>query len=175
MQVHRVDDRAIELAVSQSFQVSRRAKKHLDVMTFRTSREIPAPPSSVFAAFEDSTRLEIWWGPAGFTNTFETCEFKPGGRWSYVMHAPNGKDIPNESVFREIEPFKRILIQHESKPRYLLTVTLEPTDNGGTLVQWEQEFENPKVAGAIKHIVEPANEQNLDRLSAEVLRKHGGS
>ena len=174
MQVHRVDDRAIELAVSQSFQVFKRAKKHLDVMTFRTSREIPAPPSSVFAAFEDRTSLEIWWGPAGFTNTFETCEFKPGGRWSYVMHAPNGKDIPNESVFREIEPCKRILIQHESKPRYLLTVTLELTDNGGTRVQWEQEFENPKVAGAIKHIVEPANEQNLDRLSAEVLRKHGG-
>jgi DNA primase len=37
-------------------------------MTFRTSREIDAPPSSVFAAFEDSARLQMWWGPAGFTN-----------------------------------------------------------------------------------------------------------
>ena len=140
-------------------------------MTFRTSREIAAQPSSVFAAFENSARLEVWWGPAGFTNTFKTCEFKPGGKWSFVMYGPNGKDYPNESVFRDIEPSKRIVIHHVSQPRYLLTVTLEPTDSGGTLVRWEQEFENPKVASGVEHIVVPANEQNLDRLAAEVRRK----
>jgi uncharacterized protein YndB with AHSA1/START domain len=138
-------------------------------MSFQTSREIPAHPSSVFAAFENSDRLAAWWGPAGFSNTFDTCEFKPGGEWSYVMHGPDGRDYPNESVFREIEPFRRIVIHHVSKPRYLLTVTLEPVD-GGTLVRWEQEFENPNVARGIEHIVVPANEQNLDRLSAEVMR-----
>lgn len=142
-------------------------------MSFQTSREIPAHPSSVFAAFKDSARLAVWWGPAGFTNTFKAYEFKPGGKWSYVMHGPDGKDYPNESVFRDIEP-KRIVIQHLSKPRYLLTVSLEPTDSGGTLVRWEQDFENPKVASGIERIVVPANEQNLDRLSAEVLRPQGG-
>jgi uncharacterized protein YndB with AHSA1/START domain len=141
-------------------------------MTFRTSREIAADPSSVFAAFEDSARLEVWWGPAGFSNTFATCEFKPGGKWSYLMHGPDGKDYPNRSVFRDIEPCKRIVIQHVSKPRYLLNVVFEPTGSGGTLVRWEQEFENPKVASGVEHIVVPANEQNLDRLSAEVLRSH---
>ena len=93
------------------------------------------------------------------------------------MHGPDGKDYANESVFLAVEPSKRIVIQHLSKPRYLLTVTLEPTDNGDrgeTRVRWEQEFENPNVAAGIKHIVEPANEQNLDRLSAEVQRKHDG-
>lgn len=143
-------------------------------MTFQTSREIPADPSSVFAAFKDSSRLAIWWGPAGFTNTFKVCEFKPGGEWSYVMHGPGGKNYPNESVFRDIEPFRKIVIQHVSQPRYLLTVTLETTDNGGTLVRWEQEFEDPRVASGVEHIVVPANEQNLDRLSAEVLRTQGG-
>ncbi len=149
-------------------------ERSVNAMSFQTSREIAAPPSSVFAAFEDSARLQIWWGPAGFTNTFKTCEFKSGGKWSFVMHGPNGRDYPNESVFRDIEPSKRIVIQHVSKPRYLLTVTLDPTDNGGTFVRWDQEFENAKVASGIKHIVVPANEQNLDRLSAEVLHKHGG-
>lgn len=140
-------------------------------MTFRTSREIAAPPSSVFAAFANSARLAAWWGPAGFTNTFAICEFTPGGQWSFVMHGPGGKNYPNESVFRDIEPSRTIVIQHVSKPRYLLTVALEPTAGGGTLVRWEQEFENPAVARGIEHIVVPANEQNLDRLSAEVLRK----
>lgn len=144
-------------------------------MTFRTSREIAARPSDVFAAFQDSRRLAAWWGPAGFTNTFMACEFKPGGAWSYVMHGPGGKQYPNESVFRDIEASRRIVIQHVSQPRYLLTVTLEPTDRGGTVVRWEQDFEDPRVASGVEHIVVPANEQNLDRLSAEVLRAAGGA
>lgn len=139
-------------------------------MAFVTSREIAAPPASVFAAFEDSARLAVWWGPAGFSNTFSICEFKPGGQWSYVMHGPGGKNYPNESVFADIDPPRRIVIQHVSQPRYVLTVTLEPTHSGSTLVGWRQEFENPKVAAGVEHIVVPANEQNLDRLSAEVLR-----
>lgn len=138
-------------------------------MTLNTSREIAAPPSSVFAAFEDSARLQTWWGPAGFTNTFARCEFKPGGLWSYVMHGPNGKNYPNESTFREIERGRRVVIHHVSQPRYLLTVTLEPAADGGTVVRWEQAFEDPRVASGLEHILVPANEQNLDRLSAEVL------
>lgn len=142
-------------------------------MSFKTSREIAVPPSSVFAAFQDSACFATWWGPAGFTNTFKVCEFEPGGEWLYVMHGPNGKNYPNESLFREIEPASRIVIQHISQPRYLLTINLEPTANGGTLVRWEQEFEDPRVASGIEHIVVPANEQNLDRLAAEVLRLQG--
>lgn len=139
-------------------------------MSFQTSREIQAPPASVFAAIADCARLQRWWGPAGFTNTFEICEFKPGGRWVYVMHGPTGKNYPNESAFRAIEPGKRVVIQHVAQPRYLLTISLEPIRNGGTRVHWEQTFEDPRVASGIEHIVVPANEQNLDRLSAEVLR-----
>jgi hypothetical protein len=37
-------------------------------------------------------------------------------------------------------------------------------------VSWSQAFEKSEVARRIEHIVVPANEQNLDRLSAEVLR-----
>lgn len=139
-------------------------------MTFRTSRTIAADPSSVFAAFEDRARLQAWWGPAGFTNTFARCEFKPGGQWSFVMHGPNGKNYPNESSFREIERDRKVVIQHVSQPRYILTITLEPAEGGRTRVRWEQEFEDPRVAAGVEHIVVPANEQNLDRLTAEVLR-----
>lgn len=141
-------------------------------MTFQASREIPAPPPSVFAAFEDSARLAVWWGPAGFTNTFKTFEFEPGGKWSFTMHGPDGKNYPNESVITEIEPPKRIVIHHVSQPRFLLTVTLEPTADGGTLVHWNQEFENPDFGRGMERNLELANKENLDRLSAEVMRAH---
>ena len=137
--------------------------------TFQTSREIPASPDEVFAAFRDPERLARWWGPAEFTNSFNVCEFNPGGRWSYVMHGPNGGNYRNESVFAEVVPPEKVVIQHISEPKYRLTITLTPSV-GGTTVSWVQVFEKPDVASRIKHIVEPANEQNLDRLSAETLR-----
>jgi uncharacterized protein YndB with AHSA1/START domain len=136
---------------------------------FRTAREIAGSPEQVFAAFSDPERLARWWGPAGFTNTFTVCEFAPGGKWSYTMHGPNGGDYPNESIFEEVEPATKVVIRHISKPNYLLTIILSRSA-GGTIVTWDQAFDDAGVARRIEHIVVPANEQNLDRLSAEVLR-----
>jgi uncharacterized protein YndB with AHSA1/START domain len=143
-------------------------------MTFQTSRTIAAPPSRVFAAFEEQARLAVWWGPAGFTNTFHTYGFEPGAKWSFLMHGPDGKKFPNEVVVSEIEPPERIVLHHVSKPRYVLTVTLQPTADGGTRVGWNQQFEDPNIESRIEKIILPANEQVLDRLSAEVLREQAG-
>ena len=130
---------------------------------FRTHRVFPYPPQAVFDAFARRELLARWWGPDGFTNTFETFEFWPGGRWKYVMHGPRGAQFLNESAFVTLQAPSKIVIQHVSKPRYVLTVTLDATD-AGTAITWNQEFEDAAVAARIKHIVEPANEQNLDRL-----------
>jgi hypothetical protein len=50
-----------------------------------------------------------------------------------------------------------------SPPRFVLTVTLAAYE-AGTAVTWTQEFEDGAVAARLRHVVEPANEQNLDRL-----------
>ncbi len=140
--------------------------------TFHTSRKIPAAVEQVFAAISDSQRLARWWGPAGFTNTFSVCEFKAGGRWSFVMHGPDGHNYPNESVFADIEAPRKVVIQHIVEPKFRLTILLAPAGGkgSGTLVYWSQVFESAEVASRIEHIVVPANEENLDRLSVEVLQ-----
>ena len=139
--------------------------------TFNTSREIPATTEDVFAAISDPGRLARWWGPAGFTNTFNVCEFEVGGRWSFVMHGPDGRNHPNESVFAEIEAPRKVVIEHVSEPKFRLTIALAPSAPGQTVVSWSQAFGNPDIAERVQHIVVPANEQNLDRLTAEILRK----
>ncbi|HEY5313723.1 MAG TPA: SRPBCC domain-containing protein [Pirellulales bacterium] len=140
--------------------------------TFSTSREIPATVEQVFAAISHPERLAQWWGPAGFTNTFNVCEFHSGGRWSFTMHGPDGRKYPNENVFAEIQPPTKIVVQHVSEPKYRLTIELV-SSAVGTVVSWLQAFESSEVASRLEHIVVPANEQNLERLSAEVLRKPG--
>jgi uncharacterized protein YndB with AHSA1/START domain len=140
--------------------------------TFRTSRDIPASPDAVFAAISDPARLARWWGPSGFTNTFSVCEFKPGGRWSFVMHGPDGTNYATENVFAEIERAAKVVVQHVGEPKYRLVITLTPSATG-TTVLWEQTFENDAIASRIEHIVVPANDQNLERLAAEVTRYHG--
>jgi uncharacterized protein YndB with AHSA1/START domain len=133
--------------------------------TFRSHRVLPQPPGQVFEAFARPEVLARWWGPDGFTNTFEIFEFKPGGVWKFVMHGPNGADYPNESVFLKIEAPSTLVIQHVVAPHFTLTITLAP-HNGGTIITWVQQFDDSSVAASIRHIVEPANEQNLDRLQA---------
>ena len=131
--------------------------------TFRTERVIPHAPARVFDAFMRPDILARWWGPSGFTNTFETFEFRPGGRWKYVMHGPDGKHYRNESLFLELDAPSKVVIHHVSLPRYVLTVSLS-AEQGKTRVVWNQEFESAVAAARLRHIVEPANEQNLDRL-----------
>jgi uncharacterized protein YndB with AHSA1/START domain len=135
-----------------------------------TERVFDVPPRRVFAVFEQPDRLANWWGPKDFTNTFEQFEFKPGGRWVFVMHGPNGANYPNESVFREIQPDTKIVIEHVVNPRFTLTITL--TARGSqTHLAWHQEFESPETAAKLRPICETANEQNLDRLQSLLASK----
>jgi uncharacterized protein YndB with AHSA1/START domain len=135
---------------------------------FRTTRQLPATPSMVFAAFADPSRLAKWWGPNGFSNAIHRFDFREGGSWTFSMHGPDGQNFPNECVFPTIIANEKIVIQHQSQPQFQLTITLQESEFG-TLVTWEQVFTDASIASAIRHIVEPANEQNLDRW-AEALQ-----
>jgi uncharacterized protein YndB with AHSA1/START domain len=137
--------------------------------TLLTTRVIAASPEQVYAAFVAAERLARWWGPKGFRNTFHVFEPRPGGAWRFVMHGPNGGDYRNESVFEALIPGERVVIRHLSGPHYTLTVTLAP-EGAGTRVTWRQCFDSAKQFASLRRIAEPANEENLDRLEAELAR-----
>jgi uncharacterized protein YndB with AHSA1/START domain len=137
------------------------------VKAFMTSREIPASPQVIFESLSNSEKLAKWWGPDGFTNTFNLFQFENGGKWSFVMHSPDGKHYPNENEFIEIVAPEKVVIGHISEPKFTLTITITGSEAGST-VGWLQEFGSEEVARNISHIVVPSNEQNLDRLTAVV-------
>lgn len=136
----------------------------MDARTMRTARVLPYSPAAIYEAFALPALLAQWWGPEGFTNTFEIFEFKVDGRWVFAMHGPDGQSYANESVFAALEPNSQIVIEHVCAPLFTLAVQLNAVANG-TEVSWTQVFADIETAQAVKHIVEPANEQNLDRLT----------
>jgi len=131
-----------------------------------SSRVVEAPRERVVRAFTEPERLTLWWGPKGFTSTFEVCEPRAGGAWRFVLHGPDGSRYPNRCVFSEVSP-ERIVIDHESAPRFRLTATLEEA-GARTRITWRQEFETARERDAVAVFAVDANEQNLDRLEAEL-------
>ncbi|MCB9918312.1 MAG: SRPBCC domain-containing protein [Planctomycetes bacterium] len=129
------------------------------------SRLLPNRPEAVFRAFEDPQMLARWWGPNGFTNEFETFEFENGGRWNFVMVSPEGRRHDNVSRFVRIERPSLIEIRHDCEPFFTLKIVLQPVE-GGTRVDWTSTFDEASVAEKIRRVAEPANQQNLDRLTA---------
>ena len=135
--------------------------------TFLHSREFPTSPEAVFEAIQDPLRLARWWGPSGFSNSFETFEFHPGGQWRFTMIGPDGTQYPNQSEFLEIVPGSRVRIRHVNLPHFDLSISLKPSP-AGTLLTWVAHFEDQEFAEKLRAFLETANEQNLDRLTEEV-------
>lgn len=134
-----------------------------------TTRVIDAPRGRVFDAWTDPDRLARWWGPKGFTNTFEEFDPRPGGVWRFVMHGPNDVDYPNRSVFVEVARPERIVLDHVSRPLFRLVATFAG-QRGKTKLTFRQQFGSAAECDKIKTIAVEANEENLDRLEAELQR-----
>jgi uncharacterized protein YndB with AHSA1/START domain len=133
----------------------------------KTIRRIPASRARVWAAMTDARALNAWWGPAGFTNTTASCDLRAGGDWVMTMHAPNGASYPNRYRFVELRAQELWVIDHVTAPLFRLTMALSGHGEE-TVVDWCQAFVSAEDCAKLRAICVPANEQNLDRLTAAV-------
>ena len=76
------------------------------------TRMIEAPRELVFDSWTSNEHLERWWGPNGFTLTTHDIDVRPGGRWTFTMHGPDGVDYPNEILYDEVARPERITFEH---------------------------------------------------------------
>ena len=86
-------------------------------------RLLDAPRDLVFKVWTDTSHLEQWWGPAGFTTTTRRAQIQPGGEWRFVMHAPDGTDYENIITFVAVEAPARLAYRQsgdgETQPHFL--------------------------------------------------------
>jgi uncharacterized protein YndB with AHSA1/START domain len=135
-----------------------------------SSRVLAAPPAQVCAAFSDPRRLAQWWGPNGFTNTFHEFDLRPGGRWRFTMHGPDGTDYPTEKEFTVVEPPARIVFRHrQTTHNFEMTLTFV-AEAGGTRLTWLMRFDSADECAGVRQPILEANEQNFDRLAAHLSK-----
>lgn len=93
------------------------------------TRVFDAPRALVWKAWTDPRHLAQWWGPKGFTLPGCDMDFRPGGKYRFVMRGPDGQDFPFHGVYREIVANERIvftcIIERDAIPELLVTVIFE--------------------------------------------------
>ncbi|HXU33050.1 MAG TPA: SRPBCC family protein [Thermoanaerobaculia bacterium] len=129
-----------------------------------SAREFSAPRERVFELFSNPDHLMHWWGPNGFTNAFSEFDLRPGGRWRFVMHGPDGAEYPMEKEFVEVVSPERVVLDHLG-PMHRFRMTMTFADLAGrTGLIWRMLFEDAEEAACIEGFLHAANEENFDRL-----------
>jgi uncharacterized protein YndB with AHSA1/START domain len=137
-----------------------------------SSHTFSTPRETLFNAVRDPAIFARWWGPAGFRNRFDVFEFRPGGAWRFTMIAPDGTQYPTVSRFDEIVPPQRIVLSHlEPGHHFRMTMTFDEAAGGGTRLTWRMQFDSPAEVERIGQFIAGANEQNFDRLAAEIAQR----
>ncbi len=93
-------------------------------------RMFDAPRRLVFAAFSEREHLLRWWGPKGITLAALEVEFRAGGRFRFVMDAPDGKKYPFDGTFGEILPLERIVFSGDIHDGNHVVTTITFADEG---------------------------------------------
>ncbi|TAK67481.1 MAG: ATPase [Dehalococcoidia bacterium] len=88
------------------------------------TRVFDAPRELVWDAFTQQQHIAQWFGPRGFTTTTDVMDVRPGGRWTFIMHGPDGVDYDNEVDYVEVVRPERLVYVHGPVPRFDVTVTL---------------------------------------------------
>jgi uncharacterized protein YndB with AHSA1/START domain len=100
-------------------------------LEIKMERVFEAPRALVFEAHTKCEHVKHWWGRG---NPLD-CEidFRTGGSYRFVEHAPEGGDYAFRGEYLEIQPPERIVqtFEYEGAPGQICVETLEFTEGDG--------------------------------------------
>jgi uncharacterized protein YndB with AHSA1/START domain len=135
-----------------------------------TTRIVNAPINLAYKAWTDPDHLKNWWGPKGFTNTFNEFDLRTGGKWSFIMHGPDKGNYHNECEFIKIEKPNLIAWKRHSKPLFQVVATFEEVSGDRTNIVFKMIFDSAEECNKLKVYVVDKNEENFDRLENELTK-----
>ena len=138
-----------------------------------TTRIVGFPAEQVFEAWANPDHLKNWWGPKGFTNTFNEHDFHVGGKWSFIMHGPEKGNYVNECEFIAIEKPNLIAWKRYSQPLFKVVASFEEIDSKNTKIIFRMVFDTPEESNKLRPYVIDKNEENFDKLENVLINmKH---
>ena len=140
-----------------------------EIVNFRVFK---ASRLQVFSAFSNPNHLKNWWGPVGFTNTFNEFDFKVGGFWRFVMHGPDKGNYVNECEFTQIEEPSLIAWKRHSKTLFRVVFLFEEVADNQTRIIFKMQFDSVEECNKLKPYVIDKNEENFDKLEIELTKMH---
>lgn len=142
-------------------------------------RVYDAPVKLVWECFTDVKHQVNWWGPRGFTITTKSKDLRPGGKWIYTMHGPDGVDYPNIATYHEVVKYEKLVYDHggnEDRPKlFTVTVTFKE-ELGKTIMCMIMALDTPEAAKEIKKFIKQAQGNSTwDRLGEYLEHEQRGS
>lgn len=86
------------------------------------TRVINASPERLFQAWTDPRTMEKWFCPKPWRVSVISSDLRPGGASVMTMHGPEGQEFPNNGVYLDVVPNRRIVFTDA------FTTAWEPSD-----------------------------------------------
>src|ERR1700722_14362786 len=107
-------------------------------------RHLKAPPAKVFAAWTDPEKVKHWMGSGDSKALRVETDPRSGGRFRWVMLAPNGEEHDVGGVYREVIANEKLVFTWawKSTPerQSLVTVLIKPDGDGSLLTLTHEQF-----------------------------------
>lgn len=134
-----------------------------------------APIKLIWDAWTQPEHIMNWWGPRGFTTTIHEMDLQEGGEWKMTLHGPDGTNYPNRSIFKEVDPFKKIVFEHFN-PHFITTI-LFGSKGEETAIDWTMLFETVKMRNIVikTHKADKGQKENVERLEQYLSQLRSGS
>lgn len=137
------------------------------------TRVFAAPRSLVFEAWTTPEHVRRWYGMEPLTMTVCEIDLRVGGRWRYVLRAPDGSEHGFSGAYREVAPPERLVYTegYEGLPPdhdYLVTTTFDE-QNGETTLRSQLLYRSKEDRDAhVASGMEVGMRETLDRLEAHL-------
>lgn len=120
---------------------------------------LDAPVEKLYRCYTDPKLLQQWFAPKPWTIKSVDTDVRPGGRFTFVMASPEGKEFPNKGIFLAVEPNKRLVTTDAITPD-----TFEPS---GPFMIAEVKFEDlgngtTKYRATARHWTEETKKQHAE-------------
>ena len=137
------------------------------------TRVFDAPRALVWEVWTKPEHMMKWFAPNGFTMPFCEIDFRPGGVFKIVFRGPDGRDLPGDGEYVDIEPPSRLVWKGVIHGALEVWTEVKFEEQGGKTkltVHQKYSFESPATRGAPMGWT-----QTLDHLAAYLGTLRAGS